>query len=208
MNLELATQARDWFAGLGPWGPLVYFACFVIANLVFVPASALTVPAGFFFGFFPALAIAMVGRPISAMIAFRLAHHSLRERVARWAERFAVFAAIDRAMGKAGMRLVLLLRLSPVVPSTPCNYLLGLTSVGFRDFAVGSALGTVPSSLLYAYLGSSITRLAWLFDTQRDTGHVKQYEEWLFWLGLAAMVLLVTWVTRLARRELDLMLRG
>ncbi|MEZ4230874.1 MAG: VTT domain-containing protein [Polyangiaceae bacterium] len=111
------------------------------------------------------------------------------------------FAAIDRAIAGSGLRLVLLLRLSPLVPFNLLNYALAITQVRFRDYAAGSALGMLPGTLLYVYLGSSLQSLAALAAGSTPSGGTAQHA--LFWIGLVATVLSVVVVTRSARRELD-----
>jgi uncharacterized membrane protein YdjX (TVP38/TMEM64 family) len=69
-------------------------------------------------------------------------------RLARWA----------RAIGRGGLRLVLLLRLAPVVPFSLLNFAFGATPTRFSHFALGSLVGTIPSQLAYAFLGAV---LAW-----------------------------------------------
>ncbi|KAG1678481.1 hypothetical protein FOA52_014512 [Chlamydomonas sp. UWO 241] len=68
---------------------------------------------------------------------------------------FPSFPAIQAAILSEGWSLVLMLRLSPVLPDSVMNYALSLTSVslGVFCFATGSAL--IPWSLVYLYLGSA-----------------------------------------------------
>ncbi len=54
------------------------------------------------------------------------------------------FAAIDRAIGRDGFRVVTLLRLSPLLPLAASNYLYGLTSVELGPYVLGSWLGMLP----------------------------------------------------------------
>ena len=48
------------------------------------------------------------------------------------------FVAIERAVSARGRRIVLLLRLSPVVPFNFLNYALGLTTISVWDFVFAS----------------------------------------------------------------------
>ena len=63
------------------------------------------------------------------------------------------FAAIDRAIGKDSFRVVLLLRLSPLLPLALSNYLYGLTSVDLVPYILGSWLGMLPGTLAYVTAG-------------------------------------------------------
>ena len=62
------------------------------------------------------------------------------------------FAAIDRAVGAQGRKIVFLLRLSPIFPFNLLYYALGLTRVRLADYLVAS-LGMIPGTLLYVYSG-------------------------------------------------------
>jgi uncharacterized membrane protein YdjX (TVP38/TMEM64 family) len=111
------------------------------------------------------------------------------------------FAAIDRAIGREGRKIVFLLRLSPVFPFVLLNYALGLTRVRLRDYAV-AALGMLPGTLLYVYYGKLAGDVATLAadgtETERGAGY------WtLMALGLLATIAVTTVVTRTARRALQ-----
>ncbi len=117
----------------------------------------------------------------------------------RRAARDPRFRAIDRAIAADGRRIVFLLRLSPAVPFTLLNYLLGLTRVRFADFVVASA-GMLPGTALYVYTGKVAGDLAAAAGGQapaRGAGHYA-----VLALGLAATVLVTARVTRIARRAL------
>jgi len=47
------------------------------------------------------------------------------------------------------------IRLQPVIPYGLVNFAAGVTSVRFRDFLLGTTLGTPPGILPYVWMGSS-----------------------------------------------------
>lgn len=53
---------------------------------------------------------------------------------------------MDTAVAEDGGRMVLLLRLAPVVPFAALNYALGATSVGLWAYSWASAVGIVPGA--------------------------------------------------------------
>ena len=102
-------------------------------------------------------------------------------------------------MAAGGFKIVLLTRLSPLFPFTLLNYAFGLTKVRFRDYVLASWIGMLPGTLMYVYLGSTVKELA-----DVATGNVAGGPERLvlFFVGLAATVVVTVYVTRLARRAL------
>jgi uncharacterized membrane protein YdjX (TVP38/TMEM64 family) len=94
------------------------------------------------------------------------------------------------------LKIVALLRLSPVFPFNVLNYALSLTRVRWRDYALASLVGMLPGTAMFVYLGSVVQLAA------RPQG--RSPLEWaLFAAGLAATVTATLLVTRAARRALD-----
>ena len=190
----------DWASGTGYTGMAVFTLLYVIGALLFVPGSILTVGAGAIFGLAWGTAAVSVGSTLGAGVAFLVGRYLAREHVARWAGENPKFAAIDAAVGRAGGRIVLLTRLSPLFPYNLLNYLFGLTRVGFWSFLVASWLGMLPGTVLYVYLGVA-GRAAALASVGPGIGNAW---EAIFWgVGLAATALLTYFLTRLARRALS-----
>lgn len=187
-----------WVDGLGPWGPFAYAALYALAALAFVPGSVLTVTAGALFGLGTGLVAAFSGATLGAAAAFAVSRTIGR----RWVERrFASdprVGQIDRAIAAEGRRMVLLLRLSPIVPFNVLNYALGLTSVRFRDYLAGS-IGMLPAAAAYVYSGT-LAREAALVAA--GAGHRDPVFYALLAVGLAATVVAATLLARAARRAL------
>ena len=100
--------------------------CFVyiLATCLFVPGSALTLGTGFAlaksFGLWKGLALSVlsvfVGATIGSIFSFLLARYLLRERVRSFSKLYPLFQAVNLAPKKEGFRIMLLLRLSPLIP--------------------------------------------------------------------------------------------
>jgi uncharacterized membrane protein YdjX (TVP38/TMEM64 family) len=191
--------AVDWLRMQGPASLPLAFAVFVVANAALVPASALCVALGFVYGFWPGFAVAALARPSAAALACLLARKVARAHVQGWADRRPALLAIDRALAGGGLRIIVLLRLSPLISSTVVNWLLGVTRVSYRDFLLGSALGVLPGTLAYAYIGSGLEAARQIVADRPEAA----YQRWLFWAGMAATLACVAVVSRLARRELQ-----
>ncbi len=93
----------------------------------------------------------------------------------------------------------MLLRLSPVFPFDLLNYALGITKVSFRNFALASAIGMVPGTLMYVYFGSAARSLTDVATGKVEGGLAGQV---FFWVGLIMTIVVALFVTRLARKSL------
>jgi uncharacterized membrane protein YdjX (TVP38/TMEM64 family) len=189
----------EWVAGLGRWGPVVFIAGYVLATVALVPGALLTLAAGALFGLVRGVAYVFAGATVGASAAFLVARYGARGAVERRLAGDARFAAIDGAVGRSGLRIVLLLRLSPVLPFNLLNYALGLTQVRFRDFLLAS-VGMLPGTLLYVYSGrvaGDVAAVAAGTGPARGTGYYV-----VLGLGLLATVAVTILVTRIARRAL------
>jgi uncharacterized membrane protein YdjX (TVP38/TMEM64 family) len=187
--------------GSGASGVAIFAAAYVVATVLLLPGSVLTAGAGFAYG--PLWGTLLVS-PVSvaaATLAFVLGRTVARAWIARRIAGSPRFAAIDEAIGESGFKIVLLLRLSPLFPFNLLNYALGLTRLSLRDYVVASALGMLPGTILYVYLGSLVTSASELAAGGREGAGASRSV--LYWGGLAATVG-VTWLlTRSARRALS-----
>lgn len=188
-----------WVHDLGAAGVALYALVYIVAIVLAVPGSILTMGAGFawgpLWGFLLVSPISVVG----ATLAFLLGRHTLRARVAARVAQSPKLQAVDRAVEEQGGTLVFLLRLSPVMPFNFLNYAVGLTRIGVGRFALASWLGMMPGTLLYAYLGSTLPALG---AAAAPGGEDEVARHALFWGGLATTVVATVFVTRIAHRAL------
>ena len=188
-----------WVESLGFWGPLVFILGYAVATVAFFPGSLLTLAAGVLFGLARGTLYAFLGATLGASAAFLVARYGARGWIERKIAGNARFAAIDRAVGKEGFKIVALLRLSPIFPFNLLNYSLGLTRVRFLDYLLAS-VAMLPGTLLYVYYGKaagSLAAVAGGVKTERGP------EYWLtLGLGLVATIAVTTVITRLAGRAL------
>lgn len=188
-----------WIRGAGWVGILTFVVTYVTACVLFLPASILTLGAGFAYGLGVGVPAVWVAASLGATVSFLVGRTVARAWVARRIAGNARFSAIDRAVGHQGLKIVLLTRLSPVFPFSLLNYAYGLTRVTLRDYVVGSVVGMLPGTVMYVYLGSLITSLTQLASGRASGGMAQQV---FYFAGLAATVAVTLVVTRVARRAL------
>jgi uncharacterized membrane protein YdjX (TVP38/TMEM64 family) len=191
--------ALAWISGVGPLGLLVFIALYVLACVLLLPGSILTLGAGAIFGLFQGFIAVSIGATLGATCAFLVGRYLARNWVARRMAGNSKFKAVDEAVGREGWKIVLLTRLSPVFPFNLLNYSYGLTSVSLRHYFFASWLGMIPGTVLYVYLGSLAGGIAGLGAGQAS----RTAAEWaLYGVGLLATVAVTVFVTRVARKAL------
>jgi uncharacterized membrane protein YdjX (TVP38/TMEM64 family) len=190
----------DWVHGIGPWGAVLFAAAYVPAAVLLVPGSLLTLGAGFVFGLAKGTAIVSLGSTAGAAAAFVVGRSLAHDWVIRRMADRPKLAAIGHAVESEGFKVVLLTRLSPVLPFNLLNYAFGLTGVPLRTYVLASWIGMLPGTIMYVYLGSAANSLAALLagETPQSAG-----QQVLFAVGLTATVAVVIIVTRTARRRLN-----
>jgi uncharacterized membrane protein YdjX (TVP38/TMEM64 family) len=193
---SLAERARR----TGGVGVAFFFVAYVVATVAFLPGSILTLAAGFAYGPLWGLAIVSPASVAGATAAFLLGRTLLRDWAVRKTQGSPQLRAIERAVDREGFKLVLLLRLSPVIPFNVLNYALSLSNVRLATYVVASAVGMLPATALYVYLGSLATTAAQLSGAGEGGGSSRTL---LYAAGLAATIAAILIATRAARRALQ-----
>lgn len=195
---EWMTRFLEWVRGLGMWGPIALGVAYVLATVLFVPGFLLTLGAGALFGVVVGSVTVSIASTIGATAAFLIGRYAARDAVAARAALNPSFAALDQAVATDGWKIVGLVRLSPIFPYNLVNYAFGLTHVSLRDYVVASAIGMLPATILYVYLGAALGD-AVFSESERE----RTEAEWAFYaLGLLATIGVTVYITRAARKAL------
>jgi len=101
---------------MGPSGMLYFGVAYCIAEIVAIPATPLTASAGYLFGPVKGTSIVLLSASIAAGISFVIGKTLLRDYVEGVLQDYPKFLKLDRAIGREGFKLMLLLRLSPIFP--------------------------------------------------------------------------------------------
>jgi uncharacterized membrane protein YdjX (TVP38/TMEM64 family) len=187
----------SWVQQLGPAGVIVFILAYALATVLFLPGWIFTVSAGLIYGIVGGTLVALAGAIIGATLAFLVARYLLRQNIEEITKKNPRFAAIDQAIGRQGWKIVGLLRLSPLIPFNLSNYFYGITSIRFVEYVVVSAVGMIPGTLLYAYLGA--------IGQATVAGGAAQHSKWqyvLLGIGLIATIAVTILVSRIARKAL------
>jgi len=144
---------RNHIQELGVPGVILFVVLYSVVTLLMIPVLPMTLLAGLVYGIwgFP---LAMMSAILAACLAFLLARSLLHTYVSTLMKRNIIFLAIKRAVTEEQWKVVIFLRMSPMLSFAMQNYLLAVTDIRFLPYAIGSALGMTPAIAIQVYLGS------------------------------------------------------
>ncbi len=201
LNLqEFLQNTLQWINSLGAVGGIVFIGIYIIATLAFLPASILTLGAGIIFSITWGSLYVFIGATLGATAAFLVGRYLAKGWVKEKISSYKKFATIDQAVSKKGLKIVLLMRLSPLFPFNLLNYALGITSVSFSDYFMGS-VGMIPGTIMYVYLGSLAGDIALIGSENQPSNMILHWVIQI--IGLIATIAVTVYVTKIAKKALE-----
>lgn len=155
-SLPTPDEARDWGEGLGDVAYVAFVPVFVVVNFA-ITWPILAGAAGLLFGTAVGTPLALAGVTVASLvqmfIARRLAagHHGslLPERT----------RAVEEFLTRHGTISVMESRIVPLLPFGIVNFSAGLTTLRYRDLALGTVVGAAPKVFAYVALGGNLSDL-------------------------------------------------
>lgn len=191
-----------WVRQQGPFAPFIFTLIVCLLPMIFFPTDVLAFAAGVLFGLWPGLMVALGGLVLSAALMFLISRYLARQKAEDFFNRKEKFKAINQAINQAisdgGIKVLLLLRFAPV-PFAPLSYFLGITRITFKTY-LWTTLGTSSTICLMVYFGYLAKRVT---KKAAEVEDLSLPEGILLGLGLIAIMGVIAYVTRLARRELE-----
>jgi uncharacterized membrane protein YdjX (TVP38/TMEM64 family) len=204
--VAVGSPLGSWIAGAEVWvehhraaAAALFIAVYVLAAVLVVPGSILTLASGYLFGLPLGVALTSAGSLLGAVAAFVVGRFVARDWVERRVATRPHFRALDAAMHRDGFVIMLLARLSPLIPYNLLNYGLSVTAARLRDYVLASWIGMLPAIVLYVYTGSLAKSLTALTSGGRPPSWAAHA---FLAMGFAATVALTVVITRRATRIL------
>jgi len=210
---DIITSFLLWVENNPAEGVVAFAGVYIVTTVLFIPGSLLTLGAGLVFGRALGLGLGVLlastavffGASIGAILSFLLGRYILQESAQKLFDKFSILSAIDEAIETEGLRLVLLLRLSPVIPFSAFNYVMGLTRVLFKDYVIG-CFGILPGTVAYVFIGTSAANLLGEAEGNTeeasDSGNSGLITTIVLVVGSVATIIAVVLVTIASRRAL------
>lgn len=154
---------RDYVLAWGIWGPVISTLLQIITSVIApLPSFVVTFVNAMVFGLGWGFLLTYTTALLAAAICFGMSRALGRPVVERFATKRALDAT-DAFFSKYGAQAVLIARLIPFVNPDVLSYAAGLTNMSWTRFMVSVAIGSIPSTLLYSYLGArGVTQVGWL----------------------------------------------
>lgn len=188
---EWVPLLRDWVESHGTLGTFVFIGVYVVVVILPLPAAAMSIVGGLAFGWW-GYPLSMLGSLLGAIAPYYISRYWMRARLLRRIDGPRVRAA-DRAIAKNGFIFVMLLRLTPILPFTAQNWLLGLTAIRPLPYFLATAVGLAPGTLAMVWIGE----MGGLASVGSDRTQIV-----LGGGGLLAFGVMVIWLGRIASREM------
>jgi len=156
------TSFLEWIEANPIPGFFIFMVVYFFATVFFFPGSILTLGAGFVFANAFGLGLGVLlgtlsvffGAASGATMSFILGRYLLRDSVAGLTKKYVIFEALDSALSEKGLRIMILLRLSPIIPFNAINYISGVTAISLRAYII-AMIAMLPGTVLYVFLGAS-----------------------------------------------------
>ena len=194
----------DWQSWLpvlqSPAGALLFIPLYAVWVTLLLPGVWASMLAGALYGTWWGSLIVFVGACLGAEAAFLLGRTWLRGWAMGRLEAFPKLQAVEQAVSREGLKLVLLTRLSPAFPFSLLNLAYGLSEVSLRDYTVG-LIGIIPGTILFCGLGALAGDVARFGEVL--SGEADPFTWALRVVGIAATVASVWLVGRAAKRALN-----
>jgi uncharacterized membrane protein YdjX (TVP38/TMEM64 family) len=178
------SSLRQDLRDLGFGGALIVYALGLVHAFVWYPAEILDAAAGYVFDFWVALPLVMSAWVMNAFVAYWIGRHAARPLLFRFFSRER-FVRYEIMVARGGVTLLLAMRLVPIVPFSLFSYIAGAARVPQWTFLWTTAIGYIPITAVFIYLGSRLEELS-LGDP-------------VLWIGALVILALFLLTRRLAR---------
>jgi uncharacterized membrane protein YdjX (TVP38/TMEM64 family) len=179
-------------------GTMVVIPLFGLLSCLLIPTTFSTILTGIVFPFWLALLIAELGHQFGIVLSFLVGRTWLKPWIESKYSQDARYKAIDAAIRQNALKVVLLLRLTPVFPFGITNYILSTTNIRLRDVMAASVVGNLPGSTIHTLMGTMIGSLANADDFKTP----KKMELMMIVVGVLFTIGSFGCITLLSRRAL------
>ena len=183
-----------------PLGTLCFIPLYALWVSLLLPGIWASMLAGFIYGTLMGSAIVFLGACLGAEVVFLMGRTFLRSWAKQRLEQLPRIKAVEKAVSKEGLKIVLLTRLSPAFPFSLLNLSYGLSDIKLIDYTIG-LIAILPGTVLFCGLGAFAGDLSNFGEVL--SGNSNQQVLVLRVLGLISTFAVVWFVGRSAQKILQ-----
>jgi uncharacterized membrane protein YdjX (TVP38/TMEM64 family) len=150
---------REDLRGLEFGGVLITLIIALAHVVIWYPAEILDAAVGYVYGFWGGFVLVMVGWLGNAALAYWVGRHAARPVLDRFIGRHR-FDRLERLAEAGGVPLLLGMRVVPVIPFSFFSIVAGAARVDFMTFMWTTAVGYLPLTAVFVYLGTRLESLS------------------------------------------------
>lgn len=151
---------RTRLLSYGPWAVVISSGLMIAQAIIApLPANVVTITNGLVFGPLWGALLSWITTLIGAALCFLLSKTFGKPFASK-----IVGDSLDKAEGffkKYGLHAMFAVRIIPFVPFDAISYGAGLVGVPFVNFITATAIGIIPSILVYSYVGTVVAGVYW-----------------------------------------------
>ncbi len=148
----------DWVRDTGILALVVFVAVYAVATGFSLPAAAIiTISGGFLFGPWLGGGLSVIGATLGASALFLAARYAFADFLR--ARAGPAIRKMEAGFQENALSYMLFLRLIPAFPFFIVNLVPAFLGVGFGTYVVGTFIGIIPGSLVYASLGDGFSAI-------------------------------------------------
>lgn len=185
-----AVAVQGWAEKAGVAGPLIFMMVYIVATILFLPGSVLTIAGGALFGPMWGSFYSLTAATAGATLAFLVARYLASDWVTRKAG--GRLKQLIEGVEAEGWRFVAFVRLVPLFPFNLLNYALGLTRIRLAHYVLATYICMLPGSIAFTYLGYA--------GREAAAGSEGSIRNGLLALGLLALIAFLPQLVRRLRR--------
>lgn len=188
----------EWLRTNWEAGTFVFLlSTIVFCGLSLLPTNVIGLVGGWAFGFELGAVVLLTGVVGSAFISFLVNSRISGGKLPDFADRYPRASAVYRSLLRDNFwrttAIIILLRISVIMPFALTNFLMASARVPLRSFLFGTAVGMLPRSTAMVFIGSGLSELD--LSNSKDT--------YMFAFGVLATILTVIVIASIARRALE-----
>lgn len=146
-----------------------------------------------------ACGVVYTGSFLAACISMPIGRYLFRSYLQEKLQDKPYYLALEDAINEYGFTLVALWRLPPILPFTLFNYIVGVSSISYKDYLLAS-VAMVPGTFVEVYIGTSISSVQEAAEGNLQGG---TFTLGLVIGGLVVGLIGITYVSVLAKRRID-----